>query len=165
MDHVKREKAKTSINTKLGFAFLMALLIPALLISFVSYNAAKNEIETQIQSSAFQSVSTVDQFINKHVSPIVNDVDYFANNFTQADWQASDWSSILANLEQYFETSEGIVSSFIGTIDGDMIQSPDLGLMNNPEFDPRARAWYQNAEANPGQVIVSDPHQSASTGD
>ena len=66
MDHVKREKAKTSINTKLGFAFLMALLIPALLISFVSYNAAKNEIETQIQSSAFQSVSTVDEFINKH---------------------------------------------------------------------------------------------------
>lgn len=165
MDQVKREKAKTSINVKLGFAFLMALLIPALLISFVSYNAAKKEIETQIQSSAFQSVSTVDEFINKHVSPIVNDVDYFADHFTRADWQGGNWTDILVNLEQYFETSEGIVSSFIGTVDGNMIQSPDLGLMNNPDFDPRTRTWYQNAEANPGQVIVSDPHQSASTGD
>ena len=165
MDQIKKERAKTSINAKLGFAFLMALLIPALLISFVSYNAAKNEIETQIQSSAFQSVSTVDEFINKHVSPIVNDVDYFAGQFTRADWQAGDWASTLADLEQYFETSEGIVSSFIGTVDGNMIQSPDLGLMNNPDFDPRTRAWYQNAQEKPGQVIVSDPHQSASTGD
>ena len=165
MNQVKKEKAKTSINAKLGFAFLMALLLPSLLISFVSYNAANNEMETQIQSSAFQSVSTIDQFINKHVSPIVNDVNYFANTFTQVDWQADDWSGILMDLNQYFETSEGIVSSFIGTVDGDMIQSPDLGLMNNPDFDPRTRAWYQNAQASPGEVIISDPHQSASTGD
>ncbi|MEO4055505.1 methyl-accepting chemotaxis protein [Solibacillus sp. CAU 1738] len=158
-------KNKTSINTKLGLAFLIALLIPSLLISFTSYMSAKNEMEEQIQSSAMQSVSTVDEYINKHVSPITNDVDYFASLFKQQNWQADDLQPILEKLEQYFETSEGIVSSFIGTKEGNMIQYPDLGLMNNPDFDPRTRAWYQNAETSPGKVIVSTPHQSASTGD
>lgn len=46
-----------------------------------------------------------------------------------------------------------------------MIQHPDLGLMDDPTFDPRTRAWYQNAEANPGQYVIATPHQSASTGD
>lgn len=161
----KKERKKTSINAKLGFAFFVALFIPALLIAFTSYNAAKNEIERQIQTSEIQSVATVNEFINKHVSPIAGDVDYFSNMFTEVDWAAEDWAPILAKLEQYFETSEGVVSSFIGTKDGDMIQFPDLGLMNNPDFDPRTRPWYQNAEANPGQVIIATPHQSASTGD
>ena len=163
----KQKRAfKVSISYKLGFAFLVALLIPTLLIAFTSYFSAKNEIEAKINSSETQSVSSVDMFINKHVSPIVNDVEYFASVFNQSDWNTNgDWSSMLTKLEQYFETSEGIVSSFVGTKDGDMIQHPDLGLMNDPDFDPRTRPWYQNAEANPGQYIIATPHQAASTGD
>ena len=163
----KQKKAfKVSISYKLGFAFLVALLIPTLLIAFTSYFSAKNEIEAKINSSEMQSVSSVDMFINKHVSPIVNDVEYFASVFNQSDWNTNgDWSSMLTKLEQYFETSEGIVSSFVGTKDGDMIQHPDLGLMNDPDFDPRTRPWYQNAEANPGQYVIATPHQAASTGD
>ena len=161
----KKRSNVASINYKLGFAFLVALLIPTLLVAFTSYFSAKTEIEKQIDASELQSVSSVNAFIDKHVSPIAKDVDYFASNFNRATWDTEDWTVVLEKLEQYFETSEGIVSSFIGTVNGDMIQHPDLGLMNNPEFDPRTRAWYQNAEAAPGEVIISNPHQSASTGD
>lgn len=162
---MEQKKNKTSISRKLGIAFVIALLIPSLLIAITSYTSAKNEMKQQIQSSALQSVSTVDEYINKHVSPIVNDVDYFGNIFSRSSWETENWQHILDKLEQYFETSEGIVSSFIGTKEGHMIQYPDLGLMSDPDFDPRTRAWYQNAEANSGKVIVSTPHQSASTGD
>lgn len=163
----KQKKAfKISINIKLGFAFLIALLIPTLLIAFTSYFSAKNEIEAKINSSGLQSVSTVDAFIDNHVSPIVSDVEYFASVFKQSDWDTErEWEPILTMLEQYFETSKGIVSAFVGTKNGDMIQYPDLGLMNDPKFDPRTRAWYQNAEENPGKYMIATPHQSASTGD
>jgi len=154
-----------SINMKLGFGFLVALLIPSLLIAFTSYFSAKNELEAKIELSELQGTATVNEFINMHVEPITNDVDYFANQFSQSDWATADWSPILNDLEQYFETSEGIVSSFIGTKQGNMIQYPDLGLMNDSSFDPRTRDWYKNAEAAPGKVVVSNPHQSASTGD
>lgn len=158
-------KKKTSINMKLGLAFLIALIVPTLLIAFISYNSAKVEIEKQVNLSSEQSVTTVDEYINKHIQPIMNDANYFASVFNEADWKTGNWTPILTDLEKYFETSEGIVSSFIGTTDGNMIQHPDLGLMNDPDFDPRTRAWYQNAEKSPGQVVVATPHQSASTGD
>ena len=162
----KKNKAlNASINYKLGFAFLIALLIPTLLIAFTSYFSAKQEIEAKIHTSELQSVSSVNSFIDKHVSPIVQDVEYFSGSIKQSDWNTEDWTPILTKLEQYFETSQGIVSSFIGTKDGDMIQHPDLGLMNNPDFDPRTRPWYQNAESNPGQYIIATPHQTASTGE
>lgn len=156
---------KASINYKLGFAFFIALLVPTLLVAAVSFFSAKSEIEEKIHVSEVQSVETVDAFINKHVTPIVSDTHYLSEKFTEPGWKADDWTLILTNLEQYFETSQGTVSTFIGTTDGDMIQYPDLGLMNNPDFDPRTRAWYEMAMEQPGEVIISDPHQSASTGD
>ncbi|MER1986636.1 MAG: methyl-accepting chemotaxis protein [Solibacillus sp.] len=158
-------KNKTSINMKLGVAFFVALLVPTLLIAFISYNSARNEIEKQIHLSSEQSVATADEFINKHVQPIVNDADYLASRLNRQLWQLDDWTPILSDLEKYFETSEGIVSSFVGTEAGNMIQYPDLGLMNNPDFDPRTRAWYENAMKTPGQAVIAMPHQSASTGD
>lgn len=165
MNEKAKKYMKSSINYKLGFAFFIALLVPTLLVATVSFFSAKNEIENKIKVSEVQSVETVNEFINKHVTPIVNDTKYLSERFTEAGWRADDWSPILFNLEQYFKTSQGTVSTFIGTKDGDMIQYPDLGLMNDPEFDPRTRAWYELAMESPGEVIIANPHQSASTGD
>lgn len=160
------KERRTSINTKLAFAFFIALVVPTIIVAFISFNAAKVEIREQVNGSATQSVQAVNEYINKQVGPIKNDVSYFASKYSQADFQTNgDWTVILKELEQYFETSEGLVSSFIGTAEGQMIQYPDLGLMNNPDFDPRTRAWYKNAEAAPSEVIVATPHQSASTGE
>lgn len=161
----KESKIKMSINGKLSITFLLALLIPSLLISTTSFFVSKQEIEDQILFSGNQSVESVNEFINRHVEPIVNDVTYFASTISPTQLEKENWEMLLKELEQYYETSEGIVSSFIGTADGDMIQFPDLGLMNNPDFDPRTRAWYQNAMENPGQVIIANPHQAASTGE
>lgn len=162
---MKDKKLKFSINGKLSITFLLALLIPTLLISITSLYVSKEKIEEQIIYSGNQSIETVNDYINSHVQPIVNDVDYFAGMLTSTQLERENWDALLKDLEHYFETSEGIVSSFVGTADGEMIQYPDLGLMNNPDFDPRTRSWYQNAMEKPGQVIIADPHQAASTGE
>lgn len=162
---MKNNKLKASINSKLSIAFLFALLIPSLLISTTSFYVSKERIEEQILYGGNQSVQSVNEFINKHVEPIVNDVTFFANTISPTQLERENWDSLLKDLENYFETSEGIVSSFIGTANGDMIQFPDLGLMNNPDFDPRTRAWFQNAMKTPDKVIIANPHQAASTGE
>lgn len=154
-----------SINSKLGIAFLIALLIPSLLISFTSFSASKGEIESKIQASAKQSVATVEDFVNKHVGPIVSDMDYLATSVTPSQLKKKDRHMLMKSLEQYFETSDGLVSAFIGTESGEMIQFPDMGLSSDPSFDPRKRDWYTQAVQSPNQVIISDPHESASTGD
>lgn len=159
---MKNSDRKTSINVKLSVAFLLALLVPTLLIASNSFFAAKKEISSQIHNSAKQSISTIDDVINQYVAPIVHDASYFAQTL---DVEKEEATIILERLEQYFETSDGIVSSFIGTTTGQTLQHPDLGLMANKDFDPRTRGWYKDAMANPDEVIISEPHETASTGD
>ncbi|KFL43725.1 hypothetical protein CH76_05270 [Lysinibacillus sp. BF-4] len=159
---MKNNSRKTSINVKLSVAFLLALLVPTLLIASNSFFAAKKEISSQIHNSAKQSVATIDDVINQYVSPIVHDAGYFAQTLNV---EKEEGPIILERLEQYFETSDGIVSSFIGTTKGVTLQHPDLGLMGNKDFDPRTRDWYKDAMASPNEVIISEPHETASTGD
>lgn len=159
----KENGLKMSINSKLGIAFLLALLIPSLLISFTSFFVSKGEIQHQIYASAKQSVATVDDFVNKHVNPIVHDVEYFSKTIKPDQLKLKNRLMLTKSLEQYFETSDGLVSAFIGTESGEMIQFPDLGLSSDPNFDPRERDWYISALKSPNQVVISDPHESAST--
>ncbi|QDP99498.1 methyl-accepting chemotaxis protein [Lysinibacillus fusiformis] len=154
-----------TIGKKLGLTFFFALVIPSLLIAITSYSVAKNEIYDTMHTSASQNVTVVDEFINKHIQPIVEDVTYFGNSLTEATISQEERATILQSLQQYFDTSKGLVSSFIGTGDGEMIQVPNLGLSGKKDFDPRTRDWYKNAIEAQGEVVISDPHKSASSGD
>ncbi len=118
-----------------------------------------------MHTSASQNVAVVDEFINKHIQPIVEDVTYFGNSLTEATLSQEERTILLQSMQQYFDTSKGLVSSFIGTGNGEMIQIPNLGLSGKKDFDPRTRDWYKNAIEAQGEVVISDPHESASTGD
>ncbi len=154
-----------TIGKKLGLTFFFALIIPSLLIAITSYSVAKNEIYDTMHTSASQNVAVVDEFINKHIQPIVEDVTYFGNSLTEATLSQEERTILLQSMQQYFDTSKGLVSSFIGTGNGEMIQIPNLGLSGKKDFDPRTRDWYKNAIEAQGEVVISDPHESASTGD
>ncbi|MER1998830.1 MAG: methyl-accepting chemotaxis protein [Lysinibacillus sp.] len=158
-------KRSSSLTFRLFSAFIIAILVPSLAIGYFSNRTAEQEIEKQIEKSADISLMSIEDYINNNVGQIANDVTYFSSVIDESIWSSDDWDELLLDLEHYFETSNGIVSSFVGTKDGDMIQYPDLGLMNNPDFDPRTRPWYQNAEENPGEIIIGAPSESASTGD
>ena len=82
MNEKMNKYIKSSINYKLGFAFFIALLIPTLLVAAVSFFSAKQEIENKIHVSEVQSVATVGAFIDKHVTPIVSDINYLSTKFS-----------------------------------------------------------------------------------
>ncbi|MET4562514.1 methyl-accepting chemotaxis protein [Lysinibacillus parviboronicapiens] len=163
--HKQKHMTTMTIGKKLGLTFFFALIIPSLLIAITSYSVAKNEIYDTMHTSASQNVAVVDEFINKHIQPIVEDVTYFGNSLTEATLSQEERTILLQSMQQYFDTSKGLVSSFIGTGNGEMIQVPSLGLSGKKDFDPRTRDWYKNAIEAQGEVVISDPHESASTGD
>lgn len=163
--HKQKHMTTMTIGKKLGLTFFFALIIPSLLIAITSYSVAKNEIYDTMHTSASQNVAVVDEFINKHIQPIVEDVTYFGNSLTKTTISQEERATLLQSMQQYFDTSKGLVSSFIGTGNGEMIQVPNLGLSGKKDFDPRTRDWYKNAIEAQGEVVISDPHKSASTGD
>ncbi|MGE6516723.1 methyl-accepting chemotaxis protein [Lysinibacillus sphaericus] len=163
--HKQKHMTTMTIGKKLGLTFFFALIIPSLLIAITSYSVARNEINDTMHTSASQNVAVVDEFINKHIQPIVEDVTYFGNSLTEGTISQEERAILLQSMQQYFDTSKGLVSSFIGTGNGEMIQVPNLGLSGKKDFDPRTRDWYKNAIEAQGEVVISDPHESASTGD
>ncbi|GGG15583.1 hypothetical protein GCM10007425_07350 [Lysinibacillus alkalisoli] len=101
------KKKRVSINTKLSVAFLLALLVPTILIASNAFFAAKNEITTQIENSAKQSMQTLEDVIQQYVDPIVKKAAYFGKTI---DIETEDKVIILERLTQYYETSDDTVS-------------------------------------------------------
>lgn len=160
-----KNQVKKSIGSKLVVAFLLALLVPSLLIAGNSYFAAKQEAEEQIYTGGQQGVSSINRFIDKHIAPIVADIEYYSENITANEVAKDNVKATFDRLGEYVETSSGLESAYVGTPDGTMIQYPDRGLMDNKDYDPRERGWYKDAMKNPNEVVISAPYPTASTGD
>lgn len=69
-----------SLRKKLIFAFLMILLIPALLIGYTSFKSTKNQILEEQQASAKESVRMLNSNITNTIAPKVHDIGYFSKN-------------------------------------------------------------------------------------
>lgn len=67
-----------SLRKKLIFAFLMILLIPALLIGYTSFKSTKNQILEEQQASAKESVRMLNSNITNTIAPKVHDIGYFS---------------------------------------------------------------------------------------
>lgn len=67
-----------SLRKKLIFAFLMILLIPALLIGYTSFKSTKNQILEEQQASAKESVRMLNSNITNTIAPKVHDIEYFS---------------------------------------------------------------------------------------
>ncbi|WP_416148455.1 methyl-accepting chemotaxis protein [Salipaludibacillus sp. HK11] len=154
---------KMSLKTKLYVAFALALIIPSLIIAISSYLTAKNELEQQLVEESEQSVEIADYLIDSHVGPIAGNIEHYASTLTQNQLQTDGQVALGDLLEEYFFTTEGLVSAYVGTAEGDMIQRPDMGL--DADYDPRERPWYIDAVASPGELIISEPYHTASTGE
>jgi methyl-accepting chemotaxis protein len=154
---------KLSLRVKLYISFALALIFPSVIIAISSYYTAESELDTQMSDAAQQSVRIADHLVTNHIEPIANNMTYFASTLDTSLLEADGQEELGDLIEQYFLTTDGLVSSFVGTTEGDMIQRPDMGLAD--DYDPRERDWYIDAEAASGELIISEPYHTASTGE
>ena len=59
----------SSIRTKLISAFAVILIIPAISIGFLSYNSAKNAVESQIMGEATDNIEILNTTIDNTIGP------------------------------------------------------------------------------------------------
>jgi methyl-accepting chemotaxis protein len=150
------------IRTKLILFSLGILLLPSTIIGTLAYSSAKQEIEKQMMSTSIESIMLLDSFITSSISLKVHDAEFFAKTVTSALVNGEDSPELRKKLEQYSNLHPETVSIYLGTTDGLMIQNPKKELA--ADYDPRQRPWYQEAMANKGQVIITDPYEASSGG-
>jgi methyl-accepting chemotaxis protein len=154
-------RIRLTIRNKLILSFVIILLIPSILIGFLAYQSAKQELSAQLIGSASSNVDVLNSMIDDTIQPKIHDIEFFASQINTELYDGMESPEIRQKLEQYTDLHPELELAYVGTEEGLMIQSPDLELA--ADYDPRERPWYQQAKENAGQVVITEPYVSAST--
>lgn len=151
---------KWTIHKKLTLSFLAILLVPSLLIGYSAYQSAKNEIKKQMTASANENISTLNRLVTDHVEMKTHDAEIYSGLVTAQSIQGEESRALRTRLDQYAKLHPEVVSIYVGTADGIMIQEPRQELA--PDYDPRERPWYQQAVEAGGETVITPPYVSSS---
>ncbi|PZD94586.1 chemotaxis protein [Paenibacillus sambharensis] len=163
MDKKKKRLFRWNLRNKLITSMGALLLIPAIVIGVMAYGSAKSEIEYNIVHTAEQNVKLLDAMISDLVKPKLHDADFFSSVLDQSLVDGADSPLLRQKLAQYVGLHPETVSIYVGTSDGLMIQEPRMELA--ADYDPRKRPWFEEAAANPGRAVLTNPYKTASTGE
>ncbi|MFE8697686.1 methyl-accepting chemotaxis protein [Cytobacillus sp. FJAT-53684] len=152
-----------NIKPKLILAFSFILIVPAIIIGSLSYTTAKNAVEQEILDGFSGTIDLLNTSIDDTIQTKRHDIDVLSKRISSNQYQGDSSPGIRQLLDQYISLHPEADSVFVGTDEGLFIQEPKRKM--DPDYDPRERYWYEEAMKNKGEVIVSNPSKSASTGD
>ncbi|ADM71561.1 Methyl-accepting chemotaxis protein McpA [Paenibacillus polymyxa E681] len=147
---MKRLKTLT-LRKKLTAAFLLVMLVPSIIVSSFSYQAAYNQTDRQLLDSATTSVTASDRAVTQTIQAKIADLEYYSTTMTASDNSAEADDAILKRLQVYLKMHAEAVDMFVGTPEGKLIIGKAVGSTN----DPRERPWYKQAMEKPGQTVIS----------
>ncbi|WP_142342914.1 methyl-accepting chemotaxis protein [Bacillus toyonensis] len=162
MFSIKERLGKIKLKTKLSMAFIAILIIPSFIVGVSSYNKAKTDLNDTILQSAKDNISILDKIVddeleNKHI-----DVTHFAKVLTQGDYNPEQSQNVQSKFDQYIQLHPEIETIYTASSNNQFIHAP-VGKI--PEgFKPLESSWYKDAVKANGEIIVSSPYKSKSTG-
>ncbi|GIM45629.1 putative methyl-accepting chemotaxis protein [Collibacillus ludicampi] len=151
-----------NVKKKLLLSFAIILIIPSMIIGWVSYQTAKTKVAVEIQQAADENVQLINQTIDQVIQAKMLDIDYFSQRVNQEELDSKDHLPVREQLDAYAKLHPELQSIYVGTSTGEFIQSPKLSLPAG--YDPRKRPWYQQAMSQKGNIIITEPYVAASTG-
>lgn len=159
-----KKNATVRLSTKLYIAFALILILPTITAGFLSFNSAKEQLQRKLLSSAEENVKLLNSSINNTIAPKIHDANVFAEQIAKTLYGDDSTSpTALAKFKQYIELHPEVQTIYVGTKDGKMIEYPELDLPK--DYDPRERPWYQDAQKNNGEAVITNPYVDASTSD
>ncbi|MBP1931477.1 methyl-accepting chemotaxis protein [Ammoniphilus resinae] len=165
----RRKRFQFSLRDRLLMSFALILIIPSIAIGAMSYDAAKSKVEEQMIKASETNINLLNEIISKFIQGKMQEVDLLSQDLKGAEVQIEAAGanrgvspSIRKELETYKNIHPEAELAFVGTEKGVYINVPDL--KNPPDYDPRKRVWYQLAMEHKGEVIITSPYPSASTG-
>mgnify|MGYP001627190567 FL=1 len=117
--------------------------------------------EQNLKALAENSAGEFWNFIQGHVQLVEllsresNVTGVYKNEFNEEEWMKKLFDKVIKSYPN-------VLFVYVGLKDKRMYLIPETEL---PEgYDPTTRPWYKDAVAKPGQVIITEPYEDASTG-
>ncbi|MEC1261923.1 methyl-accepting chemotaxis protein [Bacillus swezeyi] len=158
LDWIKRP----SLSKKLTISFLLILTVPILILSIASVYQASSSLEDEIMRSARNSVDQLNEMIDQNVEKKADAITYFSEVIHEKTYKEKGRTSLREKFEQYAKQNKDVEAIFTGSKDSVYVQHPYTKMPD--DYDPVERGWYQEASEKKGEVIVTEPYESAATG-
>ncbi|MEK4566871.1 methyl-accepting chemotaxis protein [Alkalihalobacillus sp. FSL R5-0424] len=151
-----------SLKTKLILSFLLVLILPSFLIAIISFLSASQNVDKQLKGSAEESLLIIDHTISSFILNQRENIDYLASTSDVASFLEEDTPEQRMLLDDFQDSRTNVELTFVGTEEGHFIQSPNDSI--DDDYDPRVRPWYEQALQQQGEMIVTPPYVSATSG-
>ncbi|WP_144472285.1 methyl-accepting chemotaxis protein TlpB [Bacillus safensis] len=154
---------KPSISKKLVFSFLFILLCPIIVLAFSSYHTASTSLNDQIMQSAKENVEQLDKNITKVVKVKTDAADFFSKWITEKKLKQKGTTDIQGRFEQFMSMNDDTEGIFVASSDGKVFSRyPNQKMPAG--YVATERDWYKDGWAKNGELSVSAPYATASTG-
>lgn len=154
---------KPSISKKLVFSFLFILLCPIIVLAFSSYHTASTSLNDQIMQSAKENVEQLDNNITKVVKVKTDAADFFSKWITEKKLKQKGTTDIQGRFEQFMSMNDDTEGIFVASSDGKVFSRyPNQKMPAG--YVATERDWYKDGWAKNGELSVSAPYATASTG-
>lgn len=156
-------KVRIGIGMKLIIGFVLAALIPLLVLSTTLYLRSTSIFKESLEKTMEQVIDEIENTLGYYEENLVQGVDYVANIGDVVDFaeNEADEEIIYAIFDDYIATHPQISNIYVGTEGANFYIYPALELP--PDYDPTIRPWYQGA-VSAKRPIVTAPYADASTG-
>lgn len=140
-----------NLKTKLITGFASAAAIALITVSFLGYYYAKNQVVNDInQAMALlleSRIEKMDGWLQGKVKILTTTVGLIQNTVGE--------TNVVQPHLQVYKQDKDLTDLYIGLADGRFITGS--GQAPPPGYDPRTRAWYQQA-IQAGSLVFSDPY-------
>ncbi|MCT4594341.1 MAG: methyl-accepting chemotaxis protein [Anaeromicrobium sp.] len=159
-------KKRKKIRNRLMAMLMLITLCPLMLLGVMSYGKSKKVLKENLVLASKNSIEGINENISKFlldIEEIINinvDNKYVKELGEKKEKVELNEEIVMEMLKNMQENDENIVSIYLGTKDGHMYLYPEEDLTG---YDPRTRAWYEDALKNKESVIWTEPYIDATT--
>ena len=150
-----KNKEINGVKRKLVISFSSILIIPIVLIGFLTYNSSVNSMQAQQEQQVNEIITLMGQNIEDTLALKSRDIDVFAEN-TRGDQIEEEDDELTIVVGQYLHFHDEVDKVYFGSEEGTLVIQPETELPD--DFDARDRPWYIEAMEAPGELIISDPY-------
>jgi methyl-accepting chemotaxis protein len=156
----KRSGGRNGVRNRLYIFFLLVLVIPSLAVGITSYYLAKGSLEEKNAESAEHNTALLNDSISEYVTMEMQNIDLLSKQMASAEIDGKD-QGLRELVDAFTSHHPELELVTLGSETGAWMKSPDPGPQ---DYDPRTRGWYKATMAKAGEVVVSDPYVSVTTG-
>lgn len=145
-----------TLKKKLILAFAIILLVPTGVLSFISYETAKDKVDEQMVQAAEQNIHLLAGYLDTFTRNKKQQLELFHTNMMNG-FSKEQLASELKNFVSIQKEAENVI---LMMKDGTLISAAGAGTKQ----ELMTTEWYKEAQESKGSFVISSPYQSPITG-